>query len=407
MEGIKYVIDEFSVENFRSIFKKQTIVFDSNIKAFYGANSSGKTNIYNAMSAFRQFIIHSADPSSHGTPYTPFLLLEGASDVPSVFGIKFHGGEEFYEYSFSIDRDGVKEEEMYDLSSSRPRLIFKRSVGSTEGATRNGFHKKLFDGDGAVRNDSLLITLAHSTKNKYANAVFKAVRSINYVNLSRIDMFRESAVVALQRKPELYGQLIKLFKDTDFSINGISYSISKFTPESLAGVPLPEEVKKQLIDNGHNTIINTVHSVRNRDGDRVDTVMFDMNSQESLGTNNFFVLAVIMLDIINEGETLYVDEFRASTHTELCRFIVEFFKKASVKTGARLIINTHDIGLIKNGSIGVLDKNEIMIVEKDLLDETIVSPLKEKMRRNDENIGKKYVLGVYGGVPILEEVNNG
>ena len=128
-----------------------------------------------------------------------------------------------------------------------------------------------------------------------------------------------------------------------------------------------------------------------------------MESQESLGTNNFFVLATAILDIIDEGKTLYVDEFGASTHTALCDFIIRLFKKS--KSNSRLFINTHDTGLIKNGSSGILDKDEISIVEKDRFDETIITPLKEKMQRSDENIGKKYIFGLYGGIPIFSEVD--
>lgn len=406
METKHYILDSFSVENYLSVKDKQTIFFDSKVKAFYGANASGKTNIYKAMMNVRRFIKQSADPSSHGTPFIPFLLSTTSKDEPSTFSFTFHCPQDntSYSYSFSATASKITEEEMYDLSSSRPRLIFKRTNGSTDAATRNGFNKKMFEGNESVRDDSLLITFARSTKNPYANAVREATHSVNYLDLSTIDKFRGEAVDILQKHPEYHAQLSDLFKEADFSINNFSYNIAKITPDLLAGSPFNEEVKQRLLQIGESISVETTHTVRNVSGDKVGSVIFNMDTQESLGTNNFFNLAVAILDTINSNKALYIDEFGASMHTDLCKFIIEYFIHHSKDNDAKLIINTHDIGLIKNGSLGILTPENIMIVEKDRFDSSMITPLKERMRRTDDNIGKKYALGVYGGVPILSEV---
>lgn len=407
MEKQYYIIDSFSVENFLSIKDKQTIFFDSKIKAFYGANASGKSNIYKAMLVMRRFVKESADPNSHGTPFMPFLLSDSTKDKPSSFSVTFHckQGKASYKYEFSVVAEKIIEEKMYDLSSSRPRLIFKRSNGSTDTATRNGFSKKMFDGNESVRDDSLLITFARGTKNEYANAVYKALCNVQYLNLSKIDIFRGEAVGLLQKHPEYYDQLAELFKEADFSINSFSYSIAKITPDALENSPFNEETKQRLLSIGQNVTVNTTHAVRNEQGDKIGSMIFDMDMQESLGTNNFFNLAIAVIDIINENKTLYIDEFGASMHTDLCKFIIEYFMRHSKQTDSKLIVNTHDVGLIKNGSLGVLTSDDIMIVEKNFLDATIITPLRERIHRSDENIGKKYALGAYGGIPIFSEVN--
>lgn len=406
METKHHILDSFSVENYLSIKDKQTIFFDSKVKAFYGANASGKTNIYKAMMNVRRFIKESVNPNSHGTPFTPFLLSDSTANKPSFFSFTFHCPQDntSYSYSFSATTNKILEEEMYDLSSSRARLIFKRSSGSTDSATRNGFNKKMFEGNESVRDDSLLITFARSTKNPYANAVYEAMRNINYLNLSRIGKFRGKAIHILQEHPEYHAQLSSLFKEADFSINNFSYSVTKITPDLLAGSPFNEEVKQRLLQIGESITVETTHTVRNESGDKIDSIIFDMDTQESLGTNNFFNIAVAILDTINNSKVLYIDEFGASMHTDLCKFTIAYFLNHSKNNDAKLIINTHDVGLIKNGSLGILTSENIMIVEKDRLDGTTITPLKERMHRADDNIGKKYALGVYGGVPILSEV---
>lgn len=406
MESKHYTISSFSVENFLSIKAKQTIFFDSTVKAFYGANASGKSNLLKAMTSARRFIKESTNPDFHGTPFKPFLLSNATKTKPSIFSITVQCMEDktIYEYSFSADAERIIEEEMRDLSSSRPRLIFKRSNGPTETATRNGFNKKMFIGDEAVRDDSLLITFARSTKNQYANAIYNAVYNINYINSAEIGRFRGRAVDILQKHPEYHEKIMQLFKKADLPIDDFKYSVTRITPDILSNSPFNEETKQLLLSMGQNITVNTVHGVRDENGDRVGSIVFDMDTQESLGTNNFFNLAVAIIDTISQGKTLYIDEFGASMHTDLCKFIIEYFLKHADHSDAKLLINTHDIGLIKNGSLGILGINDINIVERDKFDSTIVVPLKNKTTRTDENIGKKYTLGIYGGVPMLSEV---
>lgn len=399
-------IDSFTVKNFRSIYEEQTIFFSSDkpVTAFYGANASGKTNIYRAMSVFRKFIKKSTDPNSYGVPYEPFLLRVGSVNEPSVFSIVFHNDESKYRYSFSLLGEKVAEEEMYDLTSSRPRTIFIRKKGATEQAAKNGFGKKMFDGNDAVRDDSLLITLAQRTKNKYANAVFDVINNMAMLTLIDARSMRGYAVDVLQKQPELSAKVIKLLKETDFAITDFNYNVTKITSDMLAGAPFSDAVKDELIKNGRNISIGTTHALRNKDGDKVGVVAFDMERQESLGTNIFFNLIIMIINAMDNGKILFLDEFGSSLHTSICQYVINLFKKNGIKTGAKLIINTHDTGLIRNGTSGILDKDEIIIVEKDRFEQTIITPLKQKMSRSDDNIGKKYVMGVYGGVPILEEV---
>lgn len=402
-----YTLDQFKVKNYRSFRDEQELNFFSNrpITALYGANASGKSNFFHALTVFCRFIRHSINPDMPGTPYTPFLLCKGNNKLPSEFSATFHNSAEKYRYSFSVLADRVVEEEMIDLSTSRPRLIFRRSEGSSETFTRNGFSKKLFEGPESVRDDSLLITLARRTKNHYANAVFNLIQNLDTFVLTNVEHMVEHATDILQQKPELERQVIEYLHKADFSITDFSYNISKYTPEMLANIPISEEVKDRLLHTVKNVSINTTHSVRDSNGDKVDTIAFDMSRQESLGTRIFFNLIIFVLDAIQSGKTLYIDEFGASLHTKLCSFIIQLFKSKNNRSGAKLIINTHDVGLLKNGLSGVLDKEDVFIVEKDRFEQTQIKPLSVLVKRSDENIGKKYTIGFYGGVPIIEEID--
>jgi hypothetical protein len=90
-------------------------------------------------------------------------------------------------------------------------------------------------------------------------------------------------------------------------------------------------------------------------------------------------------------------------HIDICELIIKLFK--ANKTGAKLIINTHDVGLMKSsGGQGVLDDKDIVYVEKDMFEQSVITPHgKKRTARKDDNIEKKYRCGVYGGKPIVRE----
>lgn len=395
MDTNHFRIESFSVANFRSFCEEQVINFGSTVKAFYGANASGKSNIYSAFLIFKLFILQSTDPNSHGVPYAPFLLLKGMDKKPTTFKALISNGSNKYEYSFAIQGDKVVEEEMHDLTSKRPREVFVRSKGANDTSTRNGFDKKFFVGNDSVRPDSLLITLARRTNNVYASAVFDAITNLGLASLEGVQSLKTQAIESLQKDDRTYKELTRIIKKTDLNIYGFSFNVK--TPN----LSFFDGVKREIIVN--DSSVNTVHAIRNTKGDRVDAAVFDMEAQESLGTNKFFILMVFIIDAVNNGKMIYIDEFGNSLHTDLCKFIIKYFKQNGAKSGARLILNTHDIGLIKNGSIGILEKEDIDIVEKDRFEQTNIIPLTKRMRRADDNIGKKYTLGLYGGVPILDE----
>lgn len=401
-----YTLDQFKVKNYRSFRDEQELNFSESraVTALYGANASGKSNLFKALSVFCHFIRHSINPDIPGTPYKPFLLRKGSDELPSEFSATFHSSTKKYEYSFSVLANQVVEEEMIDLSSSRPRIIFCRSKGPTDTFTRNGFGKSLFEGPESVRDDSLLITLARRTRNQYANAVFNLIQNLDTFMLTDVEYMFGHATDLLQQNPNLEQQVVEYLHKVDFSIIDFSYTISKYTAEMLSDAPFSEEMKDKLMHIGKNISVKTTHAIRDDQGDKVGVTTFDMSRQESLGTRIFFNLIIFVLDAIQSGKTLYIDEFGSSLHTKLCSFIIQLFKSKNNRTGAKLIINTHDVGLLKNGISGALDKEDVIIIEKDRFEQSKLTPLNKIVKRSNENIGKKYTIGLYGGVPILEEI---
>jgi hypothetical protein len=375
---------------------------------FYGANASGKSNVFKALFNVWNFIQNSTLPNTRSTPffsgaqvipYEPFLLRKKNAGLPSTFEIVFGDSVKQYRYMFSVNAGKVVEETMFDLSTSRERTIFVRSKGLNPTATKNGFGKKIFE---TTRDDSLLITRAQEYANEYAGAVFEFLNNLHLITIGGTTPLRGLTIRMLQQNPAIKGQVLSLLRRADFPIRDFIFEMGDIPQEIIDGAPFADSVKTQLRGQ-KTTFTQTVHTVRNDDCDVTGSIAFNMDEQESMGTNVFFDIIVPIIDTLNNGKVLYIDEFNSNLHIDICELIVKLFKENN--TGAKLIINTHDVGLMKSsGGQGILDDKDIVYVEKDMFEQSVITPHgKKKTMRKDDNIEKKYRFGVYGGKPLIWE----
>jgi hypothetical protein len=120
---------------------------------------------------------------------------------------------------------------------------------------------------------------------------------------------------------------------------------------------------------------------------------------ESQGTQKMFALAGPILDIIERGHVLVVDELDRSLHPLLVRQIVKTFQDPEVNTrGAQLIFSTHDTSLLDPA---LLRRDQIWFAEKDEFQSAVLIPFTDFAARKHEAFERGYLNGRYGGVPIL------
>jgi hypothetical protein len=123
--------------------------------------------------------------------------------------------------------------------------------------------------------------------------------------------------------------------------------------------------------------------------------------QESRGTVVFLRYMATILDILDRGSTLVVDEFDTSLHPRLIPRILELFKdKRTNPHGAQLIMTTHDATLLGT-SFGspILSKDEVWFVEKNDDGASELFPLTAFKPRKEHNLERGYLGGSYGAVP--------
>jgi hypothetical protein len=119
---------------------------------------------------------------------------------------------------------------------------------------------------------------------------------------------------------------------------------------------------------------------------------------ESHGTRAFIKMFPLLAFVLDRGGLLASDEMDAAIHPVVLPELIRWFydKQGRNKSDAQLWLTCHSASLLDD-----LQKEEIVLCEKDRQGRTRIYSLMDVKVRRDENHYRKYLSGAYGGVPHL------
>src|SRR5690606_3618833 len=151
----------------------------------------------------------------------------------------------------------------------------------------------------------------------------------------------------------------------------------------------------------------TKHKKYNADLKAVGNISFSLDDDESSGTRKFFALTGPILDVIENGYTLVVDELDSKLHPNLvCKIVSLFNSKEINKKNAQLNFNTKHTNLI---STSLFRRDQIWFTNKNKYGEAKLYSLadfKSDEVRKTEPFEDNYIRGKYGAVPFLGFFDN-
>lgn len=124
---------------------------------------------------------------------------------------------------------------------------------------------------------------------------------------------------------------------------------------------------------------------------------------ESTGTVKLLALAGPIIEALEKGSLLMVDEMDQSFHTLMTRYILELFRGKANKKGAQLVFSTHDISNLRSE---LFRRDQVWFVEKDRegnshLESLVAFKFDDSERKNSYAFYQNYLNGKYGAVPYL------
>jgi AAA15 family ATPase/GTPase len=372
--------------------------------AIYGANASGKSKLLEAFAFARHFIIHSSREALSGDEIElePFKLSTETENNPSEFEITFIQDEVLYRYGFEATKERVVAEWLYYRPKTKEIELFYRDGRNFEVHERSFSKGKAVVKEGLVRDNALLLTVAAQFNDQIATNVvewFRRSKVLSGLNESGYRAYTMGRTKELSYK----SRILELMKAADLGIQDIQ--LQKLDPAKLPK-DMPGELRDLIVRQFHEehaevySDVTTIHNKFDSEGKLVDRVHFLLDEEESSGTRKFFALAGPVLDVLENGYTLFVDELESKLHPNLvCQLIALFSSKELNSKNAQLVFNTHDTNLL---SSGLFRRDQIWFTEKNRYGEAKLYSLadfKSEAVRKSESYEDNYIRGKYGAVP--------
>ena len=376
------------------------------VAAIYGANASGKSNIYEAFEYMTYYVLSSfkfgGDSDSKQLDkekypmVTPFILDENTKKEPTTFEVFFIDNDDSmhktYQYGFSLLQNSVEEEWLYVKAKTARdyKTIFYRK--SREKIDFIGIKKGADNIEFSLEKETLVVSLGAKLKINLLKKVrdwFLKNEVADFGNPVENLLRSRTLPSNFSEDREVQKKIVEYFSTFDESIRGFDVEIVNSSDDED-----DEDIK-----------VDALH--RNNKGELIPIPLI----KESSGTLKMLALYPPIQEVLNNGSTLFIDELNSRLHPLLVRNIILTFTSPELnRNNAQLIFTTHDVWQISNG---FLRRDEIWFVEKDI--ETGISDLYSlsdfsdeggtKIRK-DEAFTKNYLLGKYGAIPHLKSLGS-
>jgi AAA15 family ATPase/GTPase len=398
--------------------------------AIYGANGSGKSNLVRAIDTFIS-IIKNGKLSENINTYK-FKLNPESKDLPVKFEMEFSIGDTMYLYGIECNNKTIEHEWLYDTTDpvNDELLLERKTVGNRsyeiefcqkwnetpEQKVINGvleknllrddelvldYHDTLLIGDLSLiikyLQENVIVIKTNSTPESFfeflhthtdiasiSEFIARFDTGIQSVTIEEIPL--ENILADYSNFLEKYKLL--LTKEDLKHMQGLSSNFYHSVSQDAAFFKVNDKVVFRKILFEHRDIHN-------------DKVGFFIE-QESEGTHRIIDLLPIELSKNINDIVWIIDEIDNSLHPNLC---YEFVKSLMTDRNgnSQIIFTTHQPNLLTRE---LFRDDEIWFVEKDKhKGNTSLYPLFEFDVKEGFNIQDGYLLGRFGGVPILDTHN--
>lgn len=359
------------------------------VAGIYGSNAAGKTNVLDAIRFMRDAVVDSHRRWKLSGPILrePFLLDPESRSAPSMFEMDFLLEGTHFQYGFELDSERILREWLSAFPNKRRQVWFRRDSDSSE-----PFHfGKHFRGNNRAierltRKNSLFLSAAaeagHEALSRvrswFADRLFLAdVASREHLTQFTADLLeaRREAVVDFLQLADLGIVDVDLKEPT-----------TRSRPEAHRGGRFPAGV----LEFKHQT--------------KGGAVSLPLAGQ-SRGTQAWFALAGPVLEALDKGGLLCLDEIDSSLHPLLTLELIRIFQSPRRNPkNAQMIFNAHDTTLLGNllNETPTLYRDQIWFIEKGEDGASSLYPLTDFKPRKLENIERGYLQGRYGAVPFID-----
>lgn len=377
-------------------------------KAIYGSNASGKSNFVKAFGAFSMMVMNcvSVEDIPKVIWRESFKLLTDWDNEPVFFQYIFLNEGLVYRYGFQILNEKVTYEWLFEENKGDEKEYLMRNGNEYKISKENFIGADKFvelassPGNELFRDNTLFLTAAALNGNIIASKLRNEIKSIMLIDGIADDDARLFGMHTLDKGTEKQKNALKNFmKGGDIGIENLELKEIKVSDfEKGFNNESNESINRKALS------LFSSHIRYDENGKKIEEIFVPFGKWESEGSSKLFGVAAVVLESLDKGTALIIDEFDARFHPNLTLRIVELYNsKETNPHNAQIIFVTHDTGLLRRAE---LRRDQICIVNKDKYGISTLSTLIEfKGVRKDASYEREYLNGNYEGVPYLDKID--
>lgn len=307
-------------------------------------------------------------------------------------------------YCYDLKYDCYEEEFIYEkfeqifkdkYGNTSNELIFLRDTVKSEYIFKSKEVEAMMP---LMSKSNILIHLIESSKSKNVDEIKKILTGfaskIEVVNMNNIPM--RKTIEIMKNRNNMQDKIVEFIKNADLDLEDF-----KFVDEPEINVDIKSDIEAdEQVLNITDRIMDQLRLMSVYKGKKVPSMLFD-----STGTKKMIALSSYIIDTLQSGKVLVIDELDNSLHFKLSRAIVSMFNNELNQRG-QLIFSIHDVNLMDCKKL--FRKEQIWFVHKDE-NGNYVYPLSvftaEGGIRDTSDIIKKYKKGVLGALPEPSFIN--
>ena len=414
---------EFRVSNYRSIKEEQCLslvpiesdatlhaknVYEPNNAlvpsvlrgcAVYGANASGKSNLFLAMSVMQAIVRDSATLVQAGQSLNvqSYVFDEESRSAPTAFEVDLLIDGVRYQYGFSLTPERIQEEWLLVYKSSKAQRWFSRKRGEGDAPDVYEFGAYFLGAKDlwkkATRDNALFLSTAVQLNCDQLRPLWNWMTGSWVILPAMVSLTIDLTVKAVESGGKK-AEVMELLNSADLGIADVDIQKqmgrqSTFALDIATGKVGVSEVAETEI---------RIPRLKHRGA---SAEAFLNLQDESQGTQRVFAFAGVILSMLERGATLVVDELENSMHPLLVRHILGlFFSRKTNPAGAQILFSTHNTSFLDND---LLRRDQIWFTEKGKDLATALTSLVDFSARKTEAFEKGYLEGRYGAIPVLRE----
>ncbi len=361
----------------------------------YGPNNAGKTCLIKCIRAVKKVLLNQKSG-----------LMSNIFSQNSVceLGITFLSAGRKFSYDFKYDVE--KEEYIYEAFGE----ILKDQYNNEKEVCwlkKDSIHEifECIDEDilpmiPVVSKNNLLYYVINADKFEHVNEMKRILvgfaEKIDVVNMNNIPI--QHTIELMKNKNQMQEKIVAFIKNADLYMD--NFELVDLDRIKIRDRDIFEKPEEKVLDLPEN-VMDQIRLVSTYKGVHVPSILFD-----STGTKKMAALAGYVIEALEQGRILVVDELDSSIHFKLTRAIVAMFNN-ELNTDAQMIFTVHDINLMDCRRM--FRKEQIWFVHKDS-DGVYVYSLADFTAqqgvRDTTDIVEKYRKGVLGAVPEPDLINS-